>query len=342
MEGLFRAVVQIANDSADGPVGPTRRPRRIVNSGLIVGGTAGTDMDQRRALLIDAFTAEPYTGNPAGVVPDADSLAHDQMQSIAAELGASETAFIRESARADRRLRYFTPTTEIDLCGHATIASLSYLARTEAFPIGTYEIETNVGVLEAEIAEDGRVWMSQSEPSVREGTVTIQEAAEALGIEPRAIEEVETDIPIARASTGLPFLIVPVAYLEDLGDTTPDFEAIEALAAEVDAEGVYAVTFDTLDAASTAHGRAFVPGAGIPEDPVTGTASGAAGAYLRHFGALDAVPDELTFEQGHYVDRPGRVDVRLNGTVQVGGRAVVTLDGRIAEPDADEDDIIEV
>lgn len=308
----------------------------------MVGPVAGADMDHRRALLVDAFTTEPYSGNPAGVVPDAAGLTSDQMQSIAAELGASETAFLTESTEADRRLRYFTPTTEVDLCGHATIASLSYLARTEGFPVGTHEIETNVGVLETEIAEDGRVWMTQSEATVREAEVAIVDAARVLGIESRAIEDVESDLPIGVASTGLQFLMVPVAYLEDLGDADPDFAAVESLAEDVGAEGIYAFTFDTLNGTSTGHGRAFVPGAGVPEDPVTGTASGAVAAYLRQFGAFDEMPEELIFEQGHYVDRPGRVAVRPHGSIQVGGRAAVTLDGRIAEPDAEDEDIIEV
>ena len=299
-------------------------------------------MDHRRALLVDAFTTEPYTGNPAGVVPDAAGLDEDQMQAIAAELGASETAFVTPSDHADRRLRYFTPSTEVDLCGHATIASLSYLSRAGEFDTGDYEIETNVGTLSVEIAEDGRLWMTQSTPEIRAADVSVADAAATLGIEERAIEEVEADLPIARASTGFPFLIVPVAYLEDLGQADPDFEAIETVAEQAGADGVYAFTFDTLDAASTGHGRAFVPGAGVPEDPVTGTASGAVGGYLRHFGAFDEMPEELTFEQGHYVDRPGRVSVRVAGDVSVGGRAVVTVDGRIAEPHADEDDIIEV
>jgi PhzF family phenazine biosynthesis protein len=299
-------------------------------------------MDHRRALLVDAFTTEPYAGNPAGVVPEAGGLGEEQMQSIAAELGASETAFLLESGHADRRLRYFTPTTEVDLCGHATIASLAYLSQIDEFDEGTHEIETNVGTLSTEIAADGRVWMSLSEPSIRRATVSTDDVASALGIETRAIGDVETDVPIARASTGFPFLIVPVAYLEDLGGADPDFEALQSLADADEADGIYAFTFDTLDGASTGHGRAFVPGAGIPEDPVTGTASGAVGAYLRHFGAFDEVPEEMRFEQGHYVDRPGRVDVRARDEIQVGGRAAVTLDGRIAEPDADEDDIIEV
>ena len=107
--------------------------------------------------------------------------------------------------------------------------------------------------------------------------------------------------------------------------------------------GVYAFTFDALDADSTLHGRMFAPKEGVPEDPVTGTASGAAGAYVREYDAFDSVPEEMVFEQGHFVDRPGRVRVRAadGGAPTVGGTAVETLDGDLAVPEADDDDILE-
>lgn len=299
-------------------------------------------MERRRVLLVDAFTTDPYAGNPAGVVPESDGLGPDQMQAIAAEMGASETAFIAESETADRSIRYFTPTTEVDLCGHATIASLAYLAQVGTFDPGEYTIETQVGVLDVEITESGRIWMTQDAPTVERAEIDRADAAAALGIDEAAIEEIEVDLPIAVASTGLPFLVVPVAYLEDLGSATPDFDALDALAQKAGAEGVYAFTFDTVDSRSTVHGRAFVPGAGVPEDPVTGTASGATGAYLREFGAFDTMPDELWFEQGHYVDRPGNVVVEVGERVRVGGRAAVTMDGDIADPIAEDEEIIEV
>jgi PhzF family phenazine biosynthesis protein len=165
----------------------------------------------------------------------------------------------------------------------------------------------------------------------------------ALGIDPAALRDVGADLPTAVASTGLPFLVVPVNFLERLGEADPDDDAVEALADEFDVAGVYAFTFDALDADATLHGRAFVPSLGISEDPVTGTASGAVGGYLRRVDAFDGdAPDELVFEQGHFLDRPGRVRVRVESDgVRVGGRATVALDGEIRVPDDDGDEIIE-
>ena len=298
-------------------------------------------MQTTRILQVDAFTDEPLSGNAAGVVPDADGLSDDQMQAIAAELAVSETAFVRSSEAADRRLRYFTPTQEVDLCGHATIGTVAHL-HDEGLEPGTTTVETNAGVLEIDLEADGTVWMTQETPRVRQVDLEYGRVAEALGVDREALEGSSADLPLSVASTGLPFLVVPITYLSDVGTADPDFAAVEALTDEVDATGVYLFTFDTLEGESTLHGRMFAPGAGVPEDPVTGTASGAVGAYLDHVGAFDdEFPEELRLEQGHYVDRPGLVRVRVDSSVQVGGRAVTALDGSLVVPEDEADEILE-
>lgn len=299
-------------------------------------------MQELRAFLVDAFTNEPYGGNPAGIVPDGSDLNEGQMQSIASELGASETAFIRSTDAADVRIRYFTPTNEVDLCGHATIASLVTLSELERFEAGGHQIETNVGVLDTTVTEDSVAWMTQATPDVTAIDLSYDRISSILGVELAALEDIGKDLPIARASTGLPFIVVPLAFLENLGGANPDFDAVESVAEEFDAEGIYAFTFDTIAAESTLHGRAFVPGSGVPEDPVTGTASGATGAYLQAFEAFEDLPEEMRFEQGHFVDRPGTVRVKVGADVEVGGPATVTLDGKIAVPPAKDEEILDV
>ncbi len=296
-------------------------------------------MDRRRSLIVDAFTTEPLGGNPAGVIPDAEGLDAEQMAAVADELGASETAFVTESDVADRRLRYVTPAGEIDLCGHATVAAHAHLFSEGGIEAGSHDIETNTGVLEVSVGDDGIVWMDMDEPSVREAEIEPPRVGTALGIDPASI--VTDELPIAVASTGLPYLIVPVDYLATLGGIDPDHGAIESLTEAVGATGVYAFTLDTLGRESTLHGRMFAPGEGIPEDPVTGTASGAAGAYLRFAEAFEQMPEEMIFEQGHYVDRPGEVHVRVGDGVRVGGRATTSLEGRLTIPETEDDDIIE-
>ncbi|WP_129114851.1 PhzF family phenazine biosynthesis protein [Halegenticoccus tardaugens] len=319
-------------------------------------------METRRALLVDAFTADPLAGNAAGVVPDADGLTESQMGAIARELGASETAFLLPSHSADRRIRYFTPTQEVDLCGHATVAAHAHLRADGRIEAGAHTLETAVGDLAVEVTTEGVVWMTQAQPTVTEVDLDLARTAEALGVDRTALADAAAELPPAVASTGLPFLVVPVTFLEHLGAADPDLDAVAGLAADHDAAGVYAFTFDALSADSTLHARTFAPGVGVPEDPATGTASGACGAYLRHVGAFEdeggtargpggpdagrrattGMPEELRFEQGHFVDRPSVVRVRVGETVRVGGRAATALDGSIAVPTDGDDEIIEV
>lgn len=305
-------------------------------------------MDQRRACLVDAFTTEPLTGNAAGVLPDAEGLNESQMGAVAAELGASETAFLLPSEEADRKVRYFTPTQEVDLCGHATIASHALLAEDGIVDPGEHTLETNGGVIDVEVTDNGVVWMSQHAAEVEEideMDLGYGDVADALNVDPAALTDIGADLPLAQASTGLPFLVVPVNFLEHLGKMAPDMAAVEKLTEEFHATGIYAFTFDTLEADSTLHGRMFAPGAGVPEDPVTGTASGAVAAYLDHFAAIET--DEMTFEQGEYVDRGGRVHVEVPAAptvdgVRLGGRAVTAMDGTLLVPDHEEEEILEV
>jgi phenazine biosynthesis protein PhzF family len=304
-------------------------------------------MESYRTLIVDAFTTKPLAGNPAGVVLDAAGLSDEQMQAVARELNASETAFMLPSEQADRRVRYFSPTQEVDLCGHATIASHGFLFEEGIIDTGSHTVETAVGVLDIDVVESGAVWMTQNSPTVRQLDVDYDRASDALGIDAEAFRDVGADMPPAYATTGLPFLVLPVNFLEHLSGMDPDMEAVEQLAADHDAEGVYVFTFDAIGRGTaqdtTLHARTFVPGLGIDEDPVTGTASGAAGAYLDRFGAFDGeFPERMTFEQGHFLDRPGYVGVRVDGaTVQVGGDSVVSLDGRLTVPADEEDGIIE-
>ena len=318
-------------------------------------------METRRCLLVDAFATEPLAGNTAGVVPDAAGLDDGQMQAVARELSASETAFLTSGDEADRRIRYFTPTQEVDLCGHATVASHAWLAESGEIDDGTHTLETNVGVVEVTV-DEGSVWMTQDDAVVEVVDLDHGRVAEVLGADPATLRDVGADLPLATASTGLGYLVVPVNFLSALSELAPDFDAVAALTDELGVTGVYAFTFDALESESTLHGRMFAPGAGVDEDPVTGTASGAVGAYLREVGAFGGgaqsagessgergdprdgdLPAELTLEQGHFVDRPGRVRVRARSEpVEVGGRAVTALDGSVAVPPSDDDEIIEV
>ncbi|MFB6119846.1 MAG: PhzF family phenazine biosynthesis protein [Halobacteriaceae archaeon] len=294
--------------------------------------------DSRDVRIVDAFTTDSLSGNPAGVVPNADDLTDDQMRAVASELGASETAFVRSAPDADRALRFFTPSEEIGLCGHATVATHAHLHAEGAVEAGTHRVATANDEVTVEIEADGTVWLTMDAPTVTAVDADATRVADALGVE---AGHVVSDLPLAVADAGLPYLVVGLDYLSTLNGAVPDDGAVAALCESVDATGLYAFTFDTLSADAAAHGRAFLPSVGVSEDPVTGTAAGAAAGYLRWADAYDDWPDELVFEQGHALDRPGRVRARLDGAATVGGRAVTSLTGRVAVPPAEEDDIVE-
>lgn len=297
-------------------------------------------MDSRRALLVDAFTEEPLAGTPVGLVPDAGELSGAQMQAVARELGAGETAFLLPSDAADRRLRCFTPAAEVDHPGHAAVAAHAHLHESGAIDGGEHALETNADVVEVEVAPDGRAWVDLGEPTARTADLAADRVATAIGVDPVALDV--DGLPLAVASAGRPLLVVPVRLLSDLGGAGPDAAALESLADAVEAAGVHAFTFDTVAADSSLHGRTWAAGEGVVEEPVTGTACGAVGAYFRRFDAFDGPPGELRVEGGHYLDRPGLASVRVGATVEVGGHATAALAGELRVPAVDDGgDIIE-
>ena len=315
--------------------------------------------------VVDAFADEPLAGNPAGVVFDAESLDENQRQAIANELAVSETAFLEPADDADFRIQFFTPQQEVDLCGHATIGSLVAALETGRLTPGEALLETNVGELDVELEPDWTVWLDVDPPAIRSVDLEYDRVADTLGVNVAALEGMAADLPLAVASVGVDFLVVPISYLQDVARADPNPADVEELTESVDADGIHLITFDTLDPKSTVHGRVFAPGIGVPEDPVTGTACGSTAAYLVRYDAFqrtdptrigaeagerdtglgvaidDGDPTRLQFEQGHFVDRPGKVQVIVDGTVRIGGRAVVSMTGELWVPDDEDDEIIE-
>lgn len=275
-------------------------------------------------LQVDAFSQVPFAGNPAGVVLEADGLDETVMQSIAAEMNCSETAFV-SSGPSGLRFRYFTPAVEVDLCGHATIAALHALGQQGV--VGELQVKTNVGVLNMSIGQDGTCWMEQAEPQFR--PVDSDQLVTVAGLLGLSREQIQSDIPLGLAYTGLWDLMVPVKDLHTLRTIRPDFDGLEKLNRQQGAASTHVYTFQTERQGSTLHARDFSPAVGVPEDPHTGTASGALGAWLVHQGVLK--PGEHVFEQGWSVGRPGFIHVSLseNREVRVGGYAATVLRGEI-------------
>jgi len=330
--------------------------------------------DTRRVALVDAFATDPLCGAATGVVPDAAGLDDDETRAVARELGADVTAFVRPADGATRRLRCVTPHGDRPDRGRAVLAAVAHLRAAGAVEAGTHEFETDAGREAIRVDDDGTVWLTRPTPTVDTAALDFDRVGAALGIVPDALRDVGADLPGgvavvgdaspgARAgdaaagvgdaagdvvtgagagdAAGASILVVPVNFLERLGEAAPDPGALDRLAAAHEVDGVYAVTFDAVDAASTLHGRYFVPGRDPPERPASVPASVACAAYLRTVDAFDEFPDALRFEGGHFLDRPGAVELRVDGTIRVGGRATTALDGELRVPTTDDDEIIE-
>lgn len=283
---------------------------------------------------IDAFTTTPFRGNPAGVVLGADGLSACQMQDLARELKHSETAFVlrpQHGARNeahDVHIRYFTPTTEVPICGHATIAA--HYARAVALRLDTVELKQKTGAgvqrirVERQADGDYRVIMRQGPLSFGEPLPAAMRhaAACALGLDADAFEPA---LPLQVVSTGHSKVMLPLRPGVALDAITPDHAALAALSAEVGCNGWF--PFQLRPCGTATDGRMFAPAIGIPEDPVTGNANGPLGAYLVRHGLMAHDGKLLRFDghQGRALRRDGVVQVEV--TIEQGAPRQVSISG---------------
>ena len=275
---------------------------------------------------VNAFTESLEGGNPAGVVLDSPDLTDEQMKHISKVLSVSETAFVFPSKKADYKIRFLSPDVEVDLCGHATIATFFTMALEGVFSqnINTVIIqETKSGVLPVDIYFSDetvdRVMMTQATPRYKDICLDISILADSLNI---SVDEIDNSLPKQIVSTGLFTLPLCVKSFDILKAINPDFEKIKKLCIRFGVGSFHLFTFDTIESDSIYHARNFAPVYGVNEDPVTGTANGAVCSYLIK---NKIVKDRnLICEQGDIMGRPGRVFVEIEREgVKVGGRAKI-------------------
>ena len=287
---------------------------------------------------VDAFTTEPFGGNPAGVVLDAAPLSDAQMQIIAREMNVSETAFLLPPSRpgADFRIRWFTPTVEVDLCGHGTVACLHAAMEEGRLEPGAYRMECLAGVLPVELVrgEGGGpvVRLGLPAPDLVEWNIAGCRLTDALGLDP---DDLARGLAVMRSGR---WGVVPLSGLAALRRARPDIPAVRELEAAEGIGELIALTTETMDAGSAVHLRMFAPACGIDEDPVTGAAQGPVAAFLARHALLVPAPDgsaRYVAEQGDVMARPGRVQVDLTidggraSSITISGRAVTVMTGRL-------------
>ncbi|MCS5422910.1 MULTISPECIES: PhzF family phenazine biosynthesis protein [Psychrilyobacter] len=285
---------------------------------------------------VDAFTNQSYCGNAAGVVPYAEGLSDLQMQLIAKEMSLSETAFVFPGCKGyDFEVRFFTPTEEVDLCGHATIATFSLLKELGIIAADKRELiqKTKAGNLNIRFVENGSVLMRQAEPVNIEYSVPFNELYSAMGV---SLEEVGVKNLMNSPeiwSTGLPDILLPLKSVEILKDLTPSMDELADLSRKLNVVGVHAFAIDEEDKVWC---RNFAPAFGIPEESATGTSNGALGACLQAKGWKSNEILSFVAHQGDWMKSPSRITVQVNADskpeVWVGGEAVIVLQGEILLP----------
>ncbi|WP_088105222.1 PhzF family phenazine biosynthesis protein [Halalkalibacter urbisdiaboli] len=291
---------------------------------------------------VDAFSKEAFGGNPAGVVPDATMLTEGEMKQIARELNLSETAFLlpTKNDQADYRIRFFTPTTEIDFCGHATLATAWLLAtenqQNQHSSNAALTFETNIGNVPLEfIIENNKlhsVKMTQVEPKTKSVDLRLEQVASLVGL---AVEEINTSYPVRIAYTGNWHLVVPVKTRKAIDSAIPN---LLELAKHNKREGIvttHLFTFDSQEDDCLVYTRDFAPAVGVEEDPVTGSANGALAGYFMLENVLEMENRQFKIAQGHACGRPGYCNVTIEienaqPVIKVGGSAVVTISGTLS------------
>ena len=288
--------------------------------------------------IADAFTDTLFGGNPAGIVilPDGDNFPADEiMVKTAAELRYSETAFIKRINENEFNIRYFTPAAEVDLCGHATIASFKALLSGGYIQDNkTYINHTLAGDLNIDI-KNGFVLMDMASPvkinEISEESV-LSELYKIMGLNYQEQKEKGITMLPQIISTGLPDIMMPVALQKDLDAISPDFPALSKLSEKYEVVGVHAFTTD-CEKGTTCHVRNFAPLYDIDEEAATGTSNGA----LTYYGYLNGFVkngDNCRFIQGEKMQRPSIILSHIEAdsekcSIQVGGNAVMLAEGDI-------------
>ncbi|HEY0543768.1 MAG TPA: PhzF family phenazine biosynthesis protein [Pyrinomonadaceae bacterium] len=263
---------------------------------------------KQKIFQVDAFTDEPYRGNPAAVCVLPEAKAEEWMQAVAREMNLAETAFLLADGENNFQLRWFTPTVEIKLCGHATLACAHVLWEEGLVKADAgISFQTLSGTLTAKRAGEWIELDFPAEPPVKEDSYP-SELRDALAVEPRYVGRNRFDF------------LVEVESEEVLRSLAPDMRLLSSLRTR----GVI-VTSRSDDAKYDFVARFFAPGAGIDEDPVTGSAYCCLGPFWRERAGRDEM---LAYQASA---RGGVVRVRLagEGRVLLGGQAVTTLNGEL-------------
>lgn len=291
---------------------------------------------------VDVFTDTPLEGNPLAVFPEAEGLTAEQMQAIAREMNLSETTFVLPATdpKADFKVRIFTKDRELPFAGHPVLGTHYVLAQEGRIelkePKTTVWQELGVGILPVELrAKDGqveKVVMTQKRPEFISTFMDAELMAKAFSLPAEEIKD--TGLPIELVSIGLPQLMVPIKRLAAMQSLQINSAAMDEACHQAGNHHLFLFSLETLKPESTVHTRFFAHFTQIFEDPATGSASGALGAYLVKNRVVKVEPTTyIISEQGYEMKKPSTVYIEVDSQadeiseVRVGGQVVKVMDG---------------
>ena len=289
---------------------------------------------------VDTFTDTAFGGNPAAVVPNAVGLSEYDMQKIANEMNVSETAFVVQIDDSLYRVRYFTPISEVDLCGHGSIATFHTLAlKGYIKPIenGIKVVTqlTKAGKLPLELhflnGEIDWILMEQAPPKSLGTVDNLGAILESMSLRPDQLGIGDQLVIPEIISTGLPDIILPLKSKEDLDNLEIDYCNLRVCTSEINVIGVHAFYLPNPDS-NIVYTRNFAPGVGIDEEAATGTSNGALIYFLKKNNLISG--DSIISPQGHSLNRPSQIycyieEYKDSYKVKVGGKAKIVIDGII-------------
>tara|TARA_R110002096_G_scaffold426421_1_gene636169 strand:+ start:60015 stop:60902 length:888 start_codon:yes stop_codon:yes gene_type:complete len=285
-------------------------------------------------MVVNAFTYNGEGGNPAGVVLDADQYSQAEKQEIARLAGFPETAFVSRSDVADRKLEFFTPNKQIAHCGHATVATFSYLNQIGELNSANSSKETIDGIRKIMLA-DGKAFMEQKPQFFK--SISDEEISNVMTSLSLTTDDITDGYQPMITNTGVSFIIIPLSSRDALEKIKTDLETINRISEQHDLIGFYAFSTDAVDAGHDITTRMFAPRYAIPEESATGMAAGNLGYYL--YEQMNMKTPEIVVEQGYFMEIPSKSEiiVQLNaedgelknimagGSAQVGEVTTVTL-----------------
>ncbi len=287
-----------------------------------------------KVYIYDSFTREKFKGNQVAIVMGADELNEEEMKNIAKEFNYSETVFLFESKRAFKKVRFFTPNSEVDLCGHATIGYVQCLFDNNFLKLdegdNTLEVETNLGVLPILINQEDKkikdIMMYQDDGKIMDNLdKNYSKIMNALNLSEDSIGEFK----IVKAYTGLWDILIHLKNKKDLEKINIDREKMKKVSEELQIISFHPFVLVKNEDKKIAYVRNFAPIVDIDEEAATGTSNGALAFYLYKNKYLKD-KEYLTCIQGENMGRKSEILSQIiQEKVLVGGRAVKIFEGEL-------------